>query len=849
MNKRKVVVVPHSHWDREWYFSLEDSNVILSQNMNFLLDYLSQHQEFPTYIFDGQYSIMSDFLEKNPEKRQSAQQLITEKRLQIGPWYTQCDTLLNQTESIIRNILLGKSGAEELGYSMKIGYLPDIFGQNSYLPSIFKGFGIEQAVLQRGLYNEQIEGNLNFIWQSPNGDTVEANNIFFGYGPGKFLANNQKYLEQTLLPILDKLADMTPNEGPILLPAGGDQVLVRTHFPKVVAALNQMDLAYEFELSDYENFMAASNFNPENIVKGELIASQKSRIHNTIRSQRVDIKLLNSKVEEKIYQQLEPLGLLTKKLGGQYPQSWINALLKELFDVHSHDSLGGCNSDETNLAIMQRLKKIERTVDGYINIMKKQIARGLVGNGNAVVAFNLLPKAVKKNLNFVVFTRKPSVALVENNQRLSQTVIKQDYISGGRQVKVTAEGEKEVEIPGYYRTEILAAITFEGFGYKRLDIAEDEVQQLENSQISSITNNHYQITYDTGRIILTRLSDGHRKLNWFDFEDTNDVGDSYDYSPDGNTPVFSNDFTLIKTETSALISRMFLKNTLRDQEILTTLTLEADSNLIKIEHHINNKLKDHRVRVRFHGETQAGASYADQGYSLQKRLNINSHLDTWREEKFAESPQAIYPLERFVAVPETDGSVSLYTKGLKEYEATSESLKLTLFRSVGLLGRDDLSWRPGRASGINNKVVETPDAQMQGDLVFSYAYKWAEKMDVLEDYESAEEFASHQLTYHLQTLNSFEERLERFELPQPESMTNLPADITLLTLPSHVFVSSMKKAEQNEYGIIRVFNPQKQKVSLGEVYHTVSLEEAPASECSEIQSQSFENLYVKLFFK
>ena len=384
MNKRKVVVVPHSHWDREWYFSLEDSNVILSQNMNFLLDYLSQHQEFPTYIFDGQYSIMSDFLEKNPEKRQLAQQLITEKRLQIGPWYTQCNTLLNQTESIIRNILLGKSGAEELGYSMKIGYLPDIFGQNSYLPSIFKGFGIEQAVLQRGLYNEQIEGDLNFIWQSPNGDTVEANNIFFGYGPGKFLANDQKYLGQTLLPILDKLADMTPNEGPILLPAGGDQVLVRAHFPKVVGALNQMDLAYEFELSDYENFMTASNFNPENIVKGELIASQKSRIHNTIRSQRVDIKLLNSKVEEKIYQQLEPLGLLTKKLGGEYPQSWINALLKELFDVHSHDSLGGCNSDETNLAIMQRLKKIERTVDGYINIMKKQIARGLVGNDNAV---------------------------------------------------------------------------------------------------------------------------------------------------------------------------------------------------------------------------------------------------------------------------------------------------------------------------------------------------------------------------------------------------------------------------------------------------------------------------------
>ena len=83
---------------------------------------------------------------------------------------------------------------------------------------------------------------------------------------------------------------------------------------------------------------------------------------------------------------------------------------------------------------------------------------------------------------------------------------------------------------------------------------------------------------------MTRLSDDQRKTNWFDFEDTNDVGDSYDYSPDGNTPVFSNDFTLIKTETSALISRMFLKNTLRDQEILTTLTLEADSHKNRTPH-------------------------------------------------------------------------------------------------------------------------------------------------------------------------------------------------------------------------------------------------------------------------
>ncbi len=53
--KKQVYVVPHSHWDREWYFSLEDSNTLLGENLDFLVDYLEQEPAFPTYCFDGQY--------------------------------------------------------------------------------------------------------------------------------------------------------------------------------------------------------------------------------------------------------------------------------------------------------------------------------------------------------------------------------------------------------------------------------------------------------------------------------------------------------------------------------------------------------------------------------------------------------------------------------------------------------------------------------------------------------------------------------------------------------------------------------------------------------------------------
>ncbi|MGG5840186.1 glycoside hydrolase family 38 C-terminal domain-containing protein, partial [Huaxiibacter chinensis] len=68
-------------------------------------------------------------------------------------------------------------------------------------------------------------------------------------------------------------------------------------------------------------------------------------------------------------------------------------------------------------------------------------------------------------------------------------------------------------------------------------------------------------------------------------------------------------------------------------------------------------------------------------------------------------------------------SFGAITQGIKEYEIlpASDTLALTLFRSVGLLGKDDTPWRPGRASGINNCVVETPDAQMLQTMRFDYA--------------------------------------------------------------------------------------------------------------------------------
>ncbi|MGD6840780.1 hypothetical protein ACQCVL_30935, partial [Bacillus thuringiensis] len=83
--KKRVYVVPHSHWDREWYFTIEDSNVLLAENLDHLFDVLETDQDYTGYVFDAQASIVEEYLKVRPENRDRLKQLVEEKQLFIGP--------------------------------------------------------------------------------------------------------------------------------------------------------------------------------------------------------------------------------------------------------------------------------------------------------------------------------------------------------------------------------------------------------------------------------------------------------------------------------------------------------------------------------------------------------------------------------------------------------------------------------------------------------------------------------------------------------------------------------------------------------------------------------------------
>ncbi len=791
---KKVHVVPHSHWDREWYFTIEDSNALLVEHLDFLIEYLESNQEYPYFVFDGQLSIVEEYLRFRPENKERLSKLIRENRIHVGPWYTQCDSLNTKLESVIRNLQYGVYLANKFGKSMNIGYLPDAFGQNAYLPSVFKDCEIDFSVLQRGVYNDQAKKGLNFNWIAPNGESIKSNYIFFGYGPGKFLEASDKYLDEKLMPMLRDLDSMSFYDD-ILLPSGGDQALIRTHFINTTKEINKMQDEYELVMSNYEEFMKAINFDDKHNIDGELYASQKSRMHRTIHSQRVDLKILNNYVEKLLIEQLEPLMVIASKLDIKLNTLLLDEMWKKMFDIHAHDSVGGCNSDSTNKKIMARLDEVKCMALGQINIISKKIAKLSLKDDNGLMVFNF-SNLDNKIYKARIFTNQKEFKLFDNDIEVNLLSFSQEEIDGGSKIEVTNAGERQVKLPPYYQTDIELKLNDLTFGYKTLTIKEcqNDMQDLEYKQINTldIKTKDYSLNLNDNKLVINDLVT-------LGFELQSDVGDSYDFAYlEGETPIKTTDINNVVVFESLNDYKINFNSRIKLNDITllieSSITLSKLDNKLNVTHNLLNNDKGYRLRVIFIKEILDNVNYSDSGFGIIKRVNEEKYLKNWKELKYAEKPQAIYPFERFFKVDD----LAIYNSNVKEYEVLNNYVALTLIRTVSHLGQDDLSTRPGRASGINNVVVMTPDAEMLNqEFTFSYSLNLGNE-DIYELYALD---TNNYVCYQNQSLNFFENRLERFELPVKDKDINSSLNINLPNLN----ISSARVSLNNEIEY-RLFN-------------------------------------------
>lgn len=165
---KTVHIVPHTHWDREWYMPFEWHRYRLVHLLDTLIELMETHPDYLYFHLDGQMIVLEDYLAIRPQMRERLFRLIRENRIQVGPWYVLQDEYLISDEANVRDMLIGLSLCREWGFEpVRTGYFPDSFGNISQIPQILSGFGIRTAVFGRGGRD-----HAEIRWQSEDGSEV-----------------------------------------------------------------------------------------------------------------------------------------------------------------------------------------------------------------------------------------------------------------------------------------------------------------------------------------------------------------------------------------------------------------------------------------------------------------------------------------------------------------------------------------------------------------------------------------------------------------------------------------------------------------------------------------------------
>lgn len=819
---KKIHVVAHTHWDREWYFSDNEAFIQFSYHMDEVI-YALENGELDYYYLDGQLSILDDYLKVYPNQETKIKELVEGNKLFIGPWYTQMDEFVVAGESVVKNLQIGIDMSKRLGGHTALGYLPDSFGQGKDMPKIYNGFGIEDAVFWRGMPNE-VTKSREFYWTAEDGSKVLTINIRNGYYAGVALVEGEIYQKKAILDIVSEDSATTN----ITLPVGGDQRAVDRNLKAIIEEANkEFAEEYQIEESNYPHIFNLLKKEATDLptVQGEFMSGSVSKIHRSIYSSRYDLKKINDTIENRLIFQLEPLMLMADDLGIPFKRELMDYTWKLILKNHAHDSIGGCNTDKTNEMIMARYKEADQLSYSTVDYLVRKIAESIEGiQENDLVLFNTLPYRRTEPYTLEVSTKKTTIKLFDDqHHEIPFQLISTEKVYAGE----VRRSESDYDEAKYYYIHKISFINeLPALSYQIVSVEEQDESATQEKPIAleetMIENAAYKITFSNGQFSILAKEQGITYKNCLHVEESGDEGDTYDYSPAYFDSIHHLFFETAEVaiqsgkflSTMSVTGSWFVPKDLAarkaqkvDTEIEYTLTLSLknDSKRVDMKLSVNNQALDHRMRLVVKTPVKSQVSYADTLFGIVERNNNDPHIHDWRELGWKEEPTEIYPMIHYANTHDLETSWTVMSKGIKEYQVIDSDMYITLFRGVGFLGRPELLRRPGDASGNQFRYIPTPDSQLLGTLEMELS------LIIATDYNPAEIQREYQMYsvdtpyYQVQTLNRFTNPIQYFQSNKVDHLTTLKKSIDLSELP--LVFSAIELSRDGEWINIRLYNP------------------------------------------
>jgi mannosylglycerate hydrolase len=750
---RTVAVVPHTHWDREWYAGFQTFRLRLVELLDAFLPQLEHDPGYARFMLDGQMAVVDDYLEVRPDAEPALRRLVASGRLAMGPWYVLMDEFGVSGETIVRNLQLGMERAAAFGGAMAVGYLPDMFGHVAQMPLILAQAGFDHAVVWRGV--PAAVQRTGFWWEAPGGTRVRAEYLPRGYGNGAALPDDAGALVR-------RIAAHEVEVGSFLLDAmllmnGTDHQVPQPWLGRVVAEANAIQGDYQLVVTSLAEYLAGAPTEGLAAWRGELRSGARANLLMGVASNRVDVKQAAARTERALERRAEPLSALFLP-----PAAWPGGLLalawREVVRNSAHDSICACSADSVSAAVLHRFAEAGQIADGLATSALSALAASMAEPGRVVV-------------NPSARTRGGLVELVvpgEGPLEGAQVLEERPAVAGDRTMAARELGA----VLGRIRSQQLDATTFVN-GIEVLDADDGALAVVIRADsrlrreflVEEVKRDLYarsgaapdrpvrvRIEQPPFRRVLARVEDvpGYGWTTWapgpssaadvtvtaggdglangqvtvvvdrragtfavdglagFDrLVDGGDHGDTYNWSPPDHDEVVEAPLAVgvEVVEAGPLRGRLRLRRRFawpervdddlrartgrREVAVTTDVEVRAGERLVRVHTRFDNPCRDHRLRAHFPLPRPAATSRAECAFAVVER-GLSA------EGGPTEAALPTFPSRRFVQA----GGLTVVHEGLLEYELVAlrpdgaTELALTVLRATGMLSRVEMATRP-----------------------------------------------------------------------------------------------------------------------------------------------------------
>lgn len=740
---RNVHYVLSTHWDREWYQPFQDYRYRLVQLIDHMIEGFDHQTLKGPFQQDGQAILLEDYLEVRPNLRKKVENLVETGKFVVGPWYVLPDEFLISGESHLRNLRLGRQIARDFGGTPSdAGFACDLFGHISQMPQIFAGFGIQTSYLWRGI---NLDKQRHFIWEGTDGtETACFCFSREGYGDFTFKVReaHKPELEFDAEDKRKKLDAFLATEAeetelsPILLFDGCDHQewdqqfypIVAERFGKTLDGLHYQHTS----LDAYNKELLAGKDQISTRFKGELRDPGKTlnilsahQIHGVL-SSRAPQKQQNAQCESLLCQWAEPLSsFASQTLGLEYPEGFLNVAWRWLMKNHPHDSICGCSVDTVHQdmefrfsqtrQIAERLtleasRSITANIEGDINVGEVRVTlfNPTARNFDGTTEIDLEVPTEYQNFNeFFGYEGKPSFLVLDHKgnelpyQRLNQDM--------GRS-RWRIDAAKITQGVQYNEIRVSLKVHIPANGYTTLTVKNDPDHQFtrypqETGLITtdrSMENENIAVRFESnGTLTMTDKRSGEVYTDLLTFEDRADIGDGWFHGLAVNDQIYVSsgcqseialtengpNVSAFRVRTTMLLPEEFdfssMKRVERRKEFVfdSIVRLRPGTDYLEVETTVDNKIKDHRVRVMFPSGTKSDVYFTDTPFDvIERKIALPEDACQYRE-----LPVETQAMQNWCAVEDGKRGLAVIAPGQYEgcvRDLENRPLALTLFRST-----------------------------------------------------------------------------------------------------------------------------------------------------------------------